>query len=161
MRLVEFESALDESVETAVAGILEAVRTRGDAALVEFTTRFDRWTPRAPAELDVPLAQARAALDALPRTEREALEVAAARIRTYHERQRQESWRVREADGTELGQQVTPLDRVGLSAGAGYRLGTLCVGLRHGVGLAQAFFGTRPLFVIDEPSAGFDPAERL
>ena len=113
-RLTEIEAAIDGDVESAVAAILEAVRTRGDAAVLELTARFDRWTPRTAAELEVPRAQARAALDALPRAERDALELAAARIRTYHERQRQESWRAREADGTELGQQVTPLDRVGL-----------------------------------------------
>jgi histidinol dehydrogenase len=113
-RLVEIEAAMDESVDAAVAGILEAVRTRGDAAVMELTARFDRWTPRTAAELEVPLAQARAALDGLASAEREALELAAGRIRAYHERQRQESWRVREADGTELGQKVTPLDRVGL-----------------------------------------------
>ena len=113
-RLVRFEAALDASVEAACALILDAVRMRGDAALIEYTSRFDRWTPRSGAELEVPLSQARAALEALPRAEREALELAAARIRTYHERQRQDSWRMREPDGTELGQQVTPLDRVGL-----------------------------------------------
>jgi histidinol dehydrogenase len=113
-RLIEIEAAIDDSVEAAVAGILEAVRARGDAALMDFTARFDRWTPRTAGELEVPAAQARGALDALPGAQREALELAAARIRAYHERQRQESWRVREADGTELGQKVTPLDRVGL-----------------------------------------------
>src|SRR5207244_11207769 len=60
------------------------------------------------------LARARGALAALAPAERDALELAAARIRSYHERQRQDSWRVAEADGTVLGQQVTPLDRVGL-----------------------------------------------
>ena len=113
-RLVEIEAALDESVESATAAILEAVRTRGDAALLELTARFDRWTPRAASELEVPAAQARAALAALAAPERAALEIAARRIRSHHERQRQESWRTREDDGTELGQQVTPLDRVGL-----------------------------------------------
>jgi histidinol dehydrogenase len=113
-RLLAFEAAQDDAVERATAGILEAVRARGDAALVELTARFDGWTPHAARELEVPLAHARAALAALPATERQALEAAAARIRTYHERQRLESWRMREDDGTELGQQVTPLDRVGM-----------------------------------------------
>jgi histidinol dehydrogenase len=113
-RLTGIEAALDQAVESASAAILEDVRTRGDAALLEYTARFDRWTPRSAAELEVPLGQARAALDSLPRPEREALALAAARIRAYHERQRQDSWRYAEADGTELGQQVTPLDRVGL-----------------------------------------------
>ena len=113
-RLLAFEAAQDPSVERATDEILEAVRERGDAALLEFTARFDRWAPRSAEELEVPLGDARAALQALPTTEREALELAAARIRAYHERQKLESWRVREDDGTELGQQVTPLDRVGM-----------------------------------------------
>jgi histidinol dehydrogenase len=113
-RLVEFEAALDATVEAACAEILAAVRARGDAALIDYTSRFDRWRPRSAAELEVPLSQAREALDALPSNQREALELATGRIRSYHERQLQDSWRAREADGTELGQQVTALDRVGL-----------------------------------------------
>ncbi len=112
--LLAFEAAQDESVDVAVAGILDAVRDRGDAALVEFTTRFDRWTPDTAAALEVEASQARRALDALGREERAALEFAAERIRAYHARQRQESWRFEEADGTVLGQQVMPLDRAGL-----------------------------------------------
>ena len=113
-RLLAFEAAQDETVERAVAGILEDVRTRGDAALVEFTARFDRWTPASARELEVPLSQARAALETLGVAERDALLVAAERIRSYHERQLQSSWRVDAGDGSVLGQQVTPLDRVGL-----------------------------------------------
>jgi histidinol dehydrogenase len=113
-RLLAFEATLDESVEQATAGILEAVRTRGDAALLELTARFDRWQPRSAADLAVPMDDARAALRSLARREREALEFAAARIRAYHERQRQDSWRMEPGDGTVLGQQVTPLDRAGL-----------------------------------------------
>jgi histidinol dehydrogenase len=112
--LIQFEAALDANVEAAVADILAGVRARGDAALIEYTARFDRWTPHGAHELEVPAAQAQAALEGLSRAERDALEVAAARIRSYHEHQRQDSWRKREPDGTELGQQVTPLDRVGL-----------------------------------------------
>ena len=113
-RLLAFEAAQDDSVDRATAEILDAVRARGDGALIEFTARFDRWTPASAQALEVPLAQARAALAGLPRAEREALEFAAGRIRTYHERQRLDSWRAAEADGTVLGQQVTPLDRVGI-----------------------------------------------
>ena len=113
-RLLAFEAAQDEGVEQATARILREVQARGDAALVEYTARFDRWTPRSPAELDVPLGDARRALERLAPNEREALETAARRIRSFHEQQRQDSWRVREADGTVLGQQVTPLDRVGI-----------------------------------------------
>ena len=112
--LLAYENTLDEGVERVAAEILEAVRTRGDAALVELTARFDRWTPSSPAALRVGLDEAGAALRSLPAREREALELAAARIRAYHERQAQESWRVDGGDGTVLGQQVTPLDRVGM-----------------------------------------------
>jgi histidinol dehydrogenase len=112
--LLAFEGAQDPSVEEATARILEDVRARGDASLLELTARFDGWAPRSAADLEVTKESARAALEALPRAERDALEFAAARIRAYHERHRLESWRVEEADGTILGQQVTPLDRVGL-----------------------------------------------
>ena len=112
--LLAFEGAIDEGVERATAEILEAVRARGDAALLEFTARFDRWKPASAAALVVPPGEARAALAALPGAEREALEIAARRIRAYHERQSQSSWRMEGGDGTVLGQQVTPLDRVGM-----------------------------------------------
>jgi histidinol dehydrogenase len=113
-RLLAFEAAQDKGVERATAEILENVRARGDAALIEYTARFDRWTPASAAALQVPMADARAALETLPTREREALEFAAARIRAYHQHQVQESWRIDGGDGTVLGQQVTPLDRVGL-----------------------------------------------
>ena len=113
-RLLDFEVAQDEAVERATARILEDVRRRGDAALIELTARFDRWAPRDAADLDVHPREAQAARAAWPVAERAALEAAAARIRAYHERQRLESWRVREDDGTVLGQQVTALDRVGM-----------------------------------------------
>ncbi len=113
-KLLAFESAQDEGVERSTTEILAAVRGRGDAALLEYTARFDRWTPDSAAALIVPPEAARAALRELPRPEREALEFAAARIRAFHERQKQESWRIEADDGTLLGQQVTPLDRVGL-----------------------------------------------
>jgi histidinol dehydrogenase len=113
-RLLAFEAAQDEGVERATAEILDAVRRRGDAALLEYTARFDRWTPASAQALQVPLADAHAALGSLPAAERDALEFAARRIRAYHERQVQESWRVDEGDGTVLGQQVTAIDRVGL-----------------------------------------------
>jgi histidinol dehydrogenase len=114
VRLLAFEAAQDEGVERATAAILDAVRARGDAALIEYTERFDRWKPASARALQVPLAQARAALQGLDAREREALEFAAARIRAYHEHQVQDSWRIDGGDGTVLGQQVTPLDRVGL-----------------------------------------------
>ena len=112
--LLAFEGAQDEGVDRVTAAILEDVRARGDAALIDCTSRFDRWTPRSAAELEVPMAEARHALESLPAAVREALEVAARRIRTYHERQKLEPWTMREADGTVLGQQVSALDSVGL-----------------------------------------------
>jgi histidinol dehydrogenase len=113
-KLLAFESAQDEGVDRTTAEILAAVRARGDDALIEYTARFDRWNPASAEELDVPMARAQAALEDLPRAEREALEIAATRIRMYHRKQRQSSWSLKERDGTELGQKVTPLDRVGL-----------------------------------------------
>jgi len=113
-RLLAFEAAQDESVDRTTAQIVADVASRGDAALIEYTARFDRWTPASAAELEVPPGDARAALASLAAADREALAFAAQRIRAYHERQRQDSWRMREEDGTVLGQQVTPLDRAGL-----------------------------------------------
>jgi histidinol dehydrogenase len=113
-KLLAFEAAQDEGVERATAQILDAVRARGDAALLEYTQRFDGWTPRSAAELEVPMAAARQALEALGRREREALEFAAARIRDYHARQVQQSWSFEDREGAILGQKVTALDRVGL-----------------------------------------------
>jgi histidinol dehydrogenase len=113
-RLIVFEGAQDEGVEQATAAILDSVRARGDAAVLELTARFDGWKPRTAAELEVPMATAREALQTLGEAERDALVFAAARIRAYHERQLQESWRIKDSEGATLGQQVTPLDRVGL-----------------------------------------------
>ena len=113
-RLTAIESSLDESVERTVGEILSGVRRRGDAALLEYTERFDRLAAERVSDLELPrpaLAKALAALDA---EKRSALEQAAARVRSYHERQLALSWQYTEADGTVLGQRVTPLDRVGL-----------------------------------------------
>ena len=113
-KLLAFATAQDEGVERATTEILEAVRTRGDAALLELTGRFDGWAPRSAADLEVPMAAAREALATLGERERDALVFASARIRAYHERQVQESWRIKDAECAVLGQQVTPLDRVAL-----------------------------------------------
>ncbi len=112
--LLAFEGAQDEGVDRAVAAILEDVQRRGDEALVEYTRRFDRWAPRDAADLEVAPAACREALARIGAADRGALETAAARIRAYHEHQHLRGWRVEEPDGTMLGQQVTPLDRVGL-----------------------------------------------
>ncbi len=112
--LLAFESEADERIDAAVTEILRAVRTTGDAAVVEYTRRFDHLEVGGMAELELPKAALRAALDGLGAEQREALTVAADRVRAYHERQKADSWEYTEADGTRLGQKVTPLDRVGL-----------------------------------------------
>ena len=106
----------DAGIEQAVAGILEDVRRRGDAAVLEYTNRFDM-PASAMAELELKPAELKAAFESLPPAQRSALEAAAQRVRTYHVAQRKasgESWSYRDADGTLLGQKVTPLDRVGI-----------------------------------------------
>ena len=113
-RLLAWESVSDAGVNETVNRIIADIRARGDAALIEYTGRFDGWTPDGAAALQLPaarLAQAWACIDA---AQRDALARAAERIRAYAERQKMDGWTYTEADGTLLGQQVTPLDRVGL-----------------------------------------------
>ncbi|HEB99341.1 MAG TPA: histidinol dehydrogenase, partial [Thiotrichales bacterium] len=112
--LLAWEGVSDEQVTATVRAILADVRARGDAAVVEYTNRFDRLNADAMADLEIPGSRLQAALGRIPPEQREALERAAARIRAYAEHQKLESWTYTEADGTVLGQQVTPLDRVGL-----------------------------------------------
>jgi len=112
--LLAFDSAQDESVDRTVATILADVKVRGDAAVVEYTNRFDRLNVRSVAELELSRESLQQALDGLPAEQRTALETAAGRVRSYHERQTAPSWQYEEADGTLLGQKITPLDRVGL-----------------------------------------------
>jgi histidinol dehydrogenase len=107
----------DASIEQAVTDILAAVRDRGDAAVLEFTSRFDGVQANGLEDLELRAVDLKAAFDALPSDQRTALETAAARVRSYHEAQKRasgESWSYRDADGTLLGQKVTPLDRVGI-----------------------------------------------
>jgi histidinol dehydrogenase len=104
----------DEEVERRVREIISRVRREGDAALLDLTRRLDGVDVADAAALEVPAARLDAALAATPAPRREALESAVARVRRYHERQRQESWRYEDQDGVLLGQQVTPLDRAGL-----------------------------------------------
>lgn len=112
--LLAFENTQDEHIEDTVAAILREVKARGDDAVLEYTRKFDQLEARSLAELEVGKADLERALAALPRAQRAALEQAAARIRAYHERQPLASWQYTEADGTTLGQKVTPLDRVGV-----------------------------------------------
>ncbi len=111
-RLTSWSHTPDEHVEATVRAILSAVRERGDAALVEYTNRFDRRGATNVAELEI--REFAAAAQAIDPDLRGALEHAAERIRHYHEKQAQTSWDYEEADGTVLGQAITPLDRVGV-----------------------------------------------
>jgi len=104
----------DASIEHAVEDILHRVRGEGDAAVLEFTRRFDRLAATSMAELELPVERLQQALNGLAPARRQALEQAAERIRAYHSRQLMSSWHYVETDGTMLGQQVTSLDRVGL-----------------------------------------------
>jgi len=112
--LTAIENSLDENVDRAVAGILEDVRSRGDAALLDYTARLDRVTLERAQDLEIPRSDLDAALAALDPSSRDALQQAASRVRAYHERQLAKSWDYTEADGTRLGQRITPIERVGL-----------------------------------------------
>jgi histidinol dehydrogenase len=112
--MLAWESVSDKQVNQIVDDVIEQVRVRGDAALVEYTNRFDRMQATQMSELEVSQTRLLQALQSLPLDQRTALEAAAQRISAYHERQKSESWRYTEADGTVLGQQVTPMDRVGI-----------------------------------------------
>jgi|TARA_R110002094_G_scaffold17861_3_gene29427 histidinol dehydrogenase len=112
--LTAWEEGLDTSVEAAVAEIIAAVRQRGDAALLEYTARFDGRSLSSAAQLEVSPQRLQEALAAIPAPQREALEQAAARVRSYHEHQRQVSWQYRDDEGNLLGQQITALERVGI-----------------------------------------------
>ncbi|MCM2319325.1 MAG: histidinol dehydrogenase [Pseudomonas sp.] len=112
--LLSWESVSDDAVNQRVLDIIKGVRERGDAALVEYTQRFDGVEATSMAELILPRERLELALTRISVEQRTALEQAAERVRLYHERQKQDSWTYTEADGTVLGQQVTPLDRAGL-----------------------------------------------
>ena len=112
--LLSWESVSDDGVNERVLEIIKAVRERGDAAVVELTQRFDALEVASMADLILPRARLEQALERITPAQREALEIAAERVRSYHERQKQDSWTYTEADGTVLGQKVTPLDRAGL-----------------------------------------------
>lgn len=113
-RLTAFENAQDAQVDAQVEKIIHEVRTRGDQALLEFTSRFDGWEAGSAAGLELGQDLLKQALTKIPQEQRAALEAAAQRVRAFHERQKLTGWVFEEADGTQLGQQVTPLDRVGI-----------------------------------------------
>jgi histidinol dehydrogenase len=113
-KLLAFDDAQDESIDTTVSGILAAIKKRGDEALLEYTRQFDRVDATAVAELELPKNRLHDALRTLPTDKRDALQQAAERVRAYHEKQKSHSWSYTDPDGTLLGQKITPLDRVGL-----------------------------------------------
>ncbi|SIQ01033.1 histidinol dehydrogenase [Marinobacterium stanieri] len=113
-QLLAWESVSDTKVNSIVDEVIARVRSEGDAALVEYTNRFDRTSASSMQDLELGQARLQQALDGLPADQREALEVAAQRVRDYHQRQKGESWQYTEADGTMLGQKITPMDRVGI-----------------------------------------------
>jgi len=113
-QLLAWESVSDDKVNQIVNEILAEVEKRGDAAVVEYTNRFDRLSAGSMAELEMSAERLQQALENLPDEQRQALETAAERVRAYHEKQKTDSWQYSEADGTMLGQKVTPMDRVGL-----------------------------------------------
>jgi histidinol dehydrogenase len=108
----------DEAIDAAVVKILAAVKEQGDAAVLNFTQQFDRLNVSQLSELEIPQQALEQAYNTLPAEQKNALDTAAKRIRAYHEKQKIEagchSWEYEEADGTRLGQKVTPLDRVGI-----------------------------------------------
>ena len=116
-RVLHWSAATDEAIEQRVAAILADVKQRGDAALLEYTARFDGLQAESVAALELTRDELKSAFEAITPAQRQALEFAAARVRSFHQRQLQAcglSWQYRDDDGTLLGQKVTPLDRVGI-----------------------------------------------
>ena len=112
--LLAFDTTQNPAVEADVAAILADVKKRGDAAVLDYTRRFDRLEAASVAALEVPRAARQWSLKQIPAAARSALQVAVRRVHAYHKRQVMPSWRYREAGGSEFGQKVTPLDRVGI-----------------------------------------------
>ncbi|MGR8934753.1 MAG: histidinol dehydrogenase [Gammaproteobacteria bacterium] len=113
-KLLAWDENDDLQVQQRVLDILAAVRERGDAALIDYTNRFDRRAVATADELEIPRQALQVAWESIPKDAAQALQKAAERIRVYAEKQKLQSWEYTEADGTLLGQKVTPLDRVGL-----------------------------------------------
>jgi len=113
-KLLAFENAQDDAVELTVARILADIKQRKDAALIEYTNRFDGLSAVSGRDLELTQDHLQQSLAALPSSQRTALEQAAGRVRSYHERQLMHSWQYTDPEGTLLGQKITPLDRVGL-----------------------------------------------
>lgn len=113
-QLLSWESVSDDSVNQRVLDIIAQVRQHGDAAVVDYTRQFDHLEAASMADLILPRERLEQALTRITDEQRHALEIAAKRVRSYHEHQQQASWRYTEDDGTVLGQKITPLDRAGL-----------------------------------------------
>ncbi len=113
-KLLAFESAQDDTVDTTVAKILADIKIRKNVALIEYTNQFDRLSATSGQELELTQDHLQQSLTSLPAIQRNALEQAAERVRSYHEKQQLHSWQYTDSDGTLLGQKITPLDRVGL-----------------------------------------------
>ena len=113
-KLLAWESVSNDAVFDTVSEILRAVKRHGDSAVLEYSKRYDGIEAGSVAELEIPAERLLKAWQGISAAEREALEQAAARIRAYAGHQKLESWEYTETDGTLLGQQISPLDRVGL-----------------------------------------------
>ncbi|MBK9664045.1 MAG: histidinol dehydrogenase [Nitrosomonas sp.] len=113
-KLLAFESAQDDAVDATVAKILADIKIRKNIALIEYTNQFDRLSATSGQELELTQGHLQQSLTSLPAIQRNALEQAAERVRSYHEKQQLHSWQYTDSDGTLLGQKITPLDRVGL-----------------------------------------------
>lgn len=113
-QLLSWESVSDTTVNQRVLDIIDQVRSKGDVALLDYTRQFDGVEATDFSQLELSQERLQQALDSLPEAQRSALQTAADRVRSYHEHQRQDSWQYTDADGTLLGQKVTPLDRAGL-----------------------------------------------
>lgn len=112
--LLAFETAQDPKIDQIVADICHDVKARGDAAVIEYSNRFDHTEAKSMADLTLSQEQLKAAFDRLPENLQAALQTAAKRIESYHQHQKQASWSYTDEDGTLLGQQITALDRVGI-----------------------------------------------
>ncbi|PID43951.1 MAG: histidinol dehydrogenase [Gammaproteobacteria bacterium] len=113
-RLLAWDEVSDDRVNQTVRQIINDIRHQGDVSLLDYTNRFDRVDAKYAGDLEMSQEELRAALDRIPADQRKALEIAADRVRAYHERQLQQSWQYQEDDGTVLGQKMTPMDSVGL-----------------------------------------------
>jgi|TARA_B110000483_G_scaffold226488_1_gene287285 histidinol dehydrogenase len=154
-KLTQWQDSALAAVEGRVANILELIRTEGDQQLLKLTQELDRWSPTQAAELEVSDAEIEAAITVCNKEELAALELAAQRIREFHQKQTQESWRYNDEQGNLLGQQITPIERVGIYVPGGkasYPSSVLMNSIPAKVaGVAQV------IMVTPTPAANFNP----